>query len=79
MLTRSLVRLVKPGSYFYGFNETNPSLGYFNGTPAACALWGLNGNRVSRVISANEAFPLTDLSACSWNSLAGRRHSRRTC
>lgn len=30
------------GSPYYGYNESDTSLRYFNGTPAAVALWGLS-------------------------------------
>ncbi|KAK9900242.1 sure-like protein [Cystobasidium minutum MCA 4210] len=33
---------VPEGAPYYGYNESDTSLRYFNGTPAAVALWGLN-------------------------------------
>lgn len=32
---------VAEGAPYYGYNESDTSLRYFNGTPAAVALWGL--------------------------------------
>jgi 5'/3'-nucleotidase SurE len=34
------ISLVKPGSSYYGYLD-DPSIRYFNSTPAGCALWGL--------------------------------------
>lgn len=39
--TGGIYGLAKPGASYYGYNETDTSIRYFNGTPAACALWGL--------------------------------------
>jgi len=36
---------VEPGSSYYGYTD-DPSIRYFNGTPAACVLWG--GNNISK-------------------------------
>lgn len=41
IITCATSSFVAEGSPYYGFNESDPSLRYFNGTPAAVALWGL--------------------------------------
>lgn len=40
--TGGLYGLATPGASYYASDPMDDSLRYFNGTPAACSLWGLN-------------------------------------